>query len=60
MVLKTNEYEATILKICIKIKKKFLKRLVILFRVGNHNFGKNYFENQKIQVSKVDSNVLNF
>ena len=47
MVLKTNEYEGTILKICIKIKKKFLKRLVILFRVWNHNFGKNHFENQK-------------
>ncbi len=40
--------------------KKFLKNVEILFRVWKHIFGKNYFENQKIQVSKSDSNVLNF
>ena len=59
MVLKTNEYEGKILKICTKIKK-ISESLEILFRVWKHNFGKNYFENQKIQVSKFESNVLNF
>ncbi len=59
MVLKTDESEGKILKICFKIKK-IQKSLEILFRVWNHIFGKNYFENQKIQVAKVDPNELNF
>ena len=48
MVLKTDESEGKILKICIKIKKNFLKSLEIMFRVRKHFFGKNYLENQKI------------
>ena len=52
MVLKTDETEGEILKICITIKK-FLKSVEILFRVWKHIFGKNYFENQKIQISKL-------
>ena len=59
MVLKTDESERKILKICIKIKK-FLKSLEIKFRGWKHIFFKNYFENQKILVSKFDPNVLNF
>ena len=47
MVLKTEESEGKILKICIN-SKKFLKCLEIMFRVWKHFFGKNYFENQKI------------
>ena len=47
MVLKTDESERKILKICIKIKKN-LKSVEIWFRVWKHLFGKNYFENQKI------------
>ena len=31
-----------------------------MFSVWKHIFGKNYFENQKNQVSKFDPNVLNF
>ncbi len=58
MVLKTDESDGKILKIFIKIKK-FLKSLEILFRVWRHIFGKNYFENQKIQVSISDSEMLN-
>ncbi len=46
MVVKTNESEGKILKICIKIKF-FLKSLEILFRVWKHIFGKNSLENQK-------------
>ena len=46
MVLKTDESEGKILKICIKIKK-FLKSLEILFRVWKHIFAKIYFENKK-------------
>ena len=58
-MLKTDKSEEKILKICIKIKK-ISESLEILFRVWKHIFGKNYFENQKIQVSKFDSNVPNF
>ena len=47
MVLKTDESEGKILKICIN-SKKFLKSLDIMFRDCKHFFGKNYFENQKI------------
>ena len=46
MVLKTDESEGKILKICIN-SKKILKSLEILFRVWKHFFVKNYFENQK-------------
>ena len=59
MVLKTDESERKILKICIKIKKN-LKSLEIWFRDWKHIFGKNNFENQKIQVSKFDSKLLLF
>ena len=50
-----GKFQKSVLK-----SKTFLKCLEILFRVGKHIFGKNYFENQKIQVSKIDSNMLNF
>ena len=47
MVLKTDESERKILKICIKIKK-ISEKCRNMFRVWKHLFGKNYFENQKI------------
>ena len=59
MVLKTDETERKILKYVLKAKK-FLKSVEIWFRGWKHIFGKNYFENQQIQVSKFDSKVLNF
>ncbi len=46
MLLKTDESDGKILKICIKIKK-ILKSVEILFRVWKHIFAKNYFENKK-------------
>ena len=84
MVLKTDEFEGKILKICIKIKKfsekfrnngqsletffgnnnfknqKISEKFRNIVKVWKHIFGKNYFEHQKNQVSKFDSNVLNF
>ena len=50
MVIKTNESDGKILKICIEFKN-FLKTLEILFRVWKHIFGKNYFENPKFSES---------
>jgi len=48
-----------LVKIILKIKI-FLKSIEILFIVLKHIFVKNYFENLKIQVLKLASNVLNF
>ena len=51
----TGKFYKSVLK-----SKNSLKSLEILFRVWKHIFGKKYFENQKIKVSKFDSNVLTF
>jgi len=48
-----------LVKIILKIKN-FQKSLEILYRVWKHIFGKNYFENPKIQVSKFDSKGQKF
>ena len=59
MMLKTDESDGKFLKSELK-SKKILKSLEILIRVWKHIFGKNYFKNEKIQISKFHSIVVNF